>query len=440
MSDVERSRERVTVVPTSNATNRRSTGHQDRGLAWIGVASVIAAFGFLGWLLRSPAPTPAEPTNLDRAAAFATAITSVAGESPVARRAPTPISQLHIATEAPLGDMVPAFVDTITALSWHEDGVDIVRWPATEPTPSTLASLDHEDGWNRRIDAAGRWLVEIRGGSLVTVLVDQGASAAERPPALQLPDAERALSAAWHDTRPGRLAWLSCAAVDSTVVLHVTDVRDAPPAIAIPLDGFGCRDRRVALASWGDWGVLLHAAIESGTAHVLLDAHGAEIMRGRIGPEGEWFVGSGPGGSTVWTEGLGHADAASFLVSHDGHARLAVPGLAPGERLESAAISPDEALLALVPDLTANFGSAVRIVKAGDGSVVADIPQPDWWVSRMTWSTDSRFLVFERWLDVPTNWAGVPSGVELVFFDTESGAGVAIPISGYPAAIRSTSR
>ena len=116
---------------------------------------------------------------------------------------------------------------------------------------------------------------------------------------------------------------------------------------------------------------------------------------------------------------------------------MPVAGLAGGERLESALASPDGSLLALLPDLVANYGSVVRIVEADTGSVLFEIAEPSWWVTRMVWSMDGRFLVYERWPDVTSNWAGVPEGVELVFFDTESHSGVALPLPGYAPALRS---
>jgi len=55
----------------------------------------------------------------------------------------------------------------------------------------------------------------------------------------------------------------------------------------------------------------------------------------------------------------------------------------------------------------------------------------------MVWSSDSRFLVYQRWPDTESNRAGVPQDVELVLFDTGSGVGVAFPLPGYSAALRS---
>jgi hypothetical protein len=338
--------------------------------------------------------------------------------------------------------MVPGFVDTITTLTWGNHGLEILRWRASQPAPETMVSLDHDDGgWNRSVDASGRWFIEIRGDSDLTLRAvgDRDAQSGRRRLFEEIGGAG-GWSAVWHDTRPGQLAWLGCPtqAPGSSVTLYKTDVtiQSADP-MTLPQRDFACEDPGVWLARWGEWGMLLHTTEGSGTAQVLLNAGGTEVAKGHLDPEGEWFVGVGPETTTVWTEGLGIEGASSFLLSPDGLDRKPVPGLNHGERLESALGSPDGSLLALVPDLAASYGSVVRIVEADTGSVVAEIAEPSWWVTRMVWSTDSRFLVYERWPDVTSNWAGVPQDVELVFYDTKADAGVALPLPGYAPALRS---
>jgi hypothetical protein len=336
---------------------------------------------------------------------------------------------------------MPGFVDTITTLVWRSQGVDILRWEASQSVPETEVSLDHNDGgWNRRLDASGLWLVEMREDSVVTVRAvhdgDSESASSQRAGQMAV---GRGWSAVWHDTRPGHLAWLACPneGPGASTVLYTTDVTVEPAdPVTLSLEGFSCDDPGVWLARWGDWGLLLQTAAGSGTQVLLSDA-GAEVQRGHLGPDGEWFVGVGPGGTTVWTEGPAQLGASSFLVSSNDPERRPVPGLAPGERLESALESPDGSLLALVPDLTANFGSEVRIVEVDSGSVVAEIAEPSSWVSRMVWSSDSRFLLYERWLDIPSNWAGVPQDAELAFYDTVEDIGVAFQLPGYSAALRS---
>lgn len=421
----------VTIDPEFLPSQGGRDPQERRSRWWIGAAVVTALV--LGWLLRSPPPgtldhphviVPGDTTTPDTFAA------SVASSVPVHRAI----------SDVPLRELVPGFADTITALTWGHDGVDVLRWQASQPAPETVMSFAHDDGgWNRNVDASGRWLAEIRGESSLTVRAVPDALVAS-PPLLEEAAGARAWSAVWHDTQPGRLAWLACAreAPDSAVMLYTAGVTArTPDARSWSLPDFACGEAGVWLARWGDWGFLLHTTEGSGTGHVLLNAEAIEVARGSLGPRGEWLVGVGSGGSTIWTEGLGRARATSFLLSADGTDRSTVPGLADGERLESALSSPDGSLLALVPDLVANFGSEVRIVEVASGIVVAEIAEPSWWVTRMVWSTESRFLVYERWPDVTSNWAGVPQDAELVFYDTQTRAGVALPLPGYAPVLRS---
>lgn len=418
--------DKVTIDPEFLPSQHGRDPENGKPLRWIGIGAMVVAVLVLGWVLRS-----LEPGSTEHFGSNGPRATSLADTS-----APFSVVRLD-ALDLPLGEAVPGFADTITALIWGNHGVDVLQWPAAQPGPEIMLSLDHEGGWNRAVDSSGRWFVEM--GPYSTLMVhrvnDHDLPSPRRPQS-----AEIGWSAVWHDTRPGRLAWLGCltGAPGSFGALYTADVtRPGAEPVALPLYDFVCEDPAVWLTRWGDWGTLLQMAEGSGTTQVLLNADGAEVTRGRLGPDGEWFVGPGPVGATIWTEGLGRTGASSFVLSPDDGERRPVPGLARGERLESALASPDGSLLALVPDLEANYGSVVRIVEVDTGSVVSEIEQPSWWVTRMVWSTDGRFIVFERWPDVTSNWAGVPEDVELVFFDTESQSGVALPLPGYAPALRS---
>lgn len=401
--------DKVTIDPEFRPGKRSRSG-RDRSRYWIGATVIVVAILAASLLLR------------------------VSG--PASRTAPP-----HQAIfDTPLQEVVPGFSDTITILAWRNQGVDILRWPASQPAPEQELSLDHADGSNRSLDASGRWLVEIQEQSVLAVRAVDGGSAGSGT-LLDDTGGGRVWSAAWHDTRPGRLAWLTCPAGDpaAEVALHTADVTDAgAEATTRPTTGFACGGSGVWLARWGDWGSLLYLNEGSGTTEVLLNAEGTEIARGQLSPDGKWLVGVGPELTTVWTEGPGSPDAAAFVVSPDGLDHRPVPGLAVGERLEIASVSPDGLLLALVPVVDSNFGSMVRIVDAGTGAVVAEIAEPSSWVDRLVWSSDSRFLAYERWPDVPLNWAGVPQRVELAFYDTKTNAGVALSLPGYSAALRSS--
>ncbi len=430
----------VTIDPGFRSPNSTPGGDGGPTLGWVGIAMMVVVAVGLGWLLRSPAPGTSGATDLDPLAVTTMADGPVAPPVTSGRPASAaqPAPQRPPDSDQPLHDVMPGFADTLTTLTWGIDGVHIVRWRASQSSPETVLSLDHEDGWNRSVDSSGRWVVEIQGDSGLRVRAvdgDRTWSGALLPPEAM----GGAWSAVWHDTRPGLLAWMACPApaAGAPSTLYSIDVSaDAADLAESPLGDFTCPERGVSLARWGDWGILLHTTDRSGTAQVLLDRHGRELAQGRFGPEGEWFVGVGPGAATVWTQGVGRIGSSSFLLSPEGHQRRPVPGLADDERLEIAVASPDGSYLALIPDLVANFGSVVRIVAVDSDSVLAEIAEPEAWVSRMVWSSDSRFLIYERWPDVKLNWAGVPRGVELVFYDTEAKTGVAVSFPGYAPALR----
>ncbi len=416
--------DKVTIDPEFLPSQPGRNSQYGRPLWWVSMVAIVVVGG-LSWMLRLPAPVPSEVMG------------SAAPPFLEMNDLPTVPSVLQQSlTDVPLREAVPGFTDTVTALIWGNHGIDIFRWPASLPVPEMVVSLDHDGGWNRSVDASGAWYVEIRHHSL---LMTYHMNHDDEPSARRPQSAEIGWSTAWHDTRPGWLAWIGCLtqAHGSTAALYTADVSDptAEP-VALPLVGFGCVDPGVWLTRWGDWGTLLQVAEGAGTTQVLLSADGTELSRGRLGPKGQWFVGPGSAGTTIWTQGIAKEESSSFLLSQDGQVRSPVPGLDPGERLESALASPDGSLLALLPDLAADYGSVVRIVEADTGSVVAEIAEPTWWVTRMVWSTDGRFLVYERWPDVASNWAGVPGDVEVVFYDTESRSGLALPLPGYAPALR----
>lgn len=425
----------VTVDPEFRQSNESGLG-DGRGPGWLVVAAVIGVALIVSYLLRISAPEISQPTSLPTLGA--TTLPNTSPGPPTANGSLAPVVE-YSGSEMPLGQVLPDFTDVVVALTWNNEGVGVVRWPPEQPGPETVMSFDHSDGsTSRSLDASGEWFSEVRANSALVVhpVRESGSESTW----LFEQSGVRVWSPVWHDRRPGRLAWLACEvdAPGSLIRLYTAEVAlDAIPESRRHLD-IACEDRGVWLARWGDWGMLLHRTGRSGTAHVVTDSEAVQVAEGRLHPKGEWFVGVGPGSSTVWTEGLETAAASSFLLSPDGTYRDSVPGLTPEERLESAQVSPDGSSLALVLDLVAYYGSLVRIVDTSTGFVVAEIAQPSSWVNGMTWSSDGRFLVYQRWPDVTSNRAGLPRDVELVFYDTEASAGVAFPFSGVASLLRSS--
>ena len=115
-----------------------------------------------------------------------------------------------------------------------------------------------------------------------------------------------------------------------------------------------------------------------------------------------------------------------------------MPGLERDEGLRGVSLSPDGALLALLPDRAGILGSVIRIVAADSGATVAEIAEPETRVDRIAWSSDSRLFVYQRWSDTESNRNGAPRDVDLVLFDIGAGSGVAFPIPGFIVALRSS--
>lgn len=432
------SNDSVRIDSEFRGPGRRSGGDEHRASPWIGVAAVVAAGFTLGMLLWL---SGGEPEPAQAAIPTPTVTTRAPAGLGSARPADRPAPLGDVALRVPLGEAVPGFVDTLTALTLGSQGVNVLRWPASESAPAALLATNH-GGWSRSVDASGRWFVEIRGApALAVYAVNDGSARSHEPRLVSGPVSGAAgWSAAWHDSRPGRLAWLACPrdGSGSSTHLYTADLTDSRARLeGVPLPGFPCEDRAVWLAQWGDWGVLLQATGRSGIVQVLLDAAGRRLAEDALGAGGAMFAGVGPDGATVWTEARDGGTVAASVVPPDGSEPAPVPGLVPGERLASALPSPNGSLLAIASDLAASSGSRVTIVAPDTGEVIAQIAESRSQVDTMVWSTDGRFLVYGRWPDGVTTRSGVPQNVELVFYDTEEATAVVLPLQGYPLALRS---
>jgi hypothetical protein len=180
----------------------------------------------------------------------------------------------------------------------------------------------------------------------------------------------------------------------------------------------------VHLGGWSDWGFEL-VRWEANTGGwvesvVLLDAAGTESAT--LG-DGIRFA-PGPGGA-IWTEEASEREAASYLVPADGDTPESVPGLADGEWVVGALWSADGSFLALSPGRSVpDTQESIRIVEAATGTIVGEIVEPERDVSPMAWSTDGRFLFYERMSDVPEQ----DPPVDWVVYDIATGSATELPI------------
>lgn len=216
----------------------------------------------------------------------------------------------------------------------------------------------------------------------------------------------RVAGVAWHDTEPGRLAWVSCPRTsDRAGTLYRLDVGD-PLADAVPATTLSdaCRGPFGGwIEQWGDWGFALGRAGEwvgGGAADeergftLLLDSAGGELGSFESGFEGAVLVGASSAG-TIWT-GESTGTASSFLLSPDGRQINPVPSLEVGEWVEGTWWSPDTSRISLLVFNESMAQPPIRVVDSATGDIIAEIDEPDADVGRPCWSSEGRFLLYRR--------------------------------------------
>ena len=384
---------------------------QSRWLRLAAIGAVAAAAFILGWLLRSPTPAESEAT------AGSTSTTALTRATTSTTPPAATVAEI-VGLSVPLGEAVPGFADTITmAVSsevWQEEGFDVVRWRSSQAAPETIASFRHrlpdDQAWFAGLDAGGSWYALHDAYGVLSV---QPVAAVTDDVGWPTPTGEavglRVASFSWHDTEPGRLAWVTCPRTPSSqgtlATLDVADDSAEPVPVASMPDPCG-ESTEAWIERWGDWGFALgrvgdqdgQGGFEEGHSRtVLLDPGGRELASLENGPgESADMVASGPAG-TIWTEARMRGSSSSFLLSLDGQQRTPPPGLADGEWVNEAQWSPDGSRLALVPLGTQVApGPSIRIVDATSGETVAEIEEPASGVSQPRWSSDGRFLLYGR--------------------------------------------
>ena len=311
--------------------------------------------------------------------------------------------------EVPLSEAVPGFSDTIvwTAVVESSDNVfqAVFRLRPSEstaelllPSEDDLALGDDVPYFGDALDSSANWLAHVSPFDDHRVTVDSVPTAPGEPSRRDFVGNATQGAAVWHDTEPGHLAWLECPnssfdSLDGPTTLFTVDVSD-PSADPIQVRSFdqGCRtgcwevgEPCVTLAGWGSTGVWATNQSES----VLIDADGAEIAT----VSNAQMIGISPDGTSVWQSNS--SQGPHFVLSPDGQQRSTVPGLAVGERIRGAWWSPDGTRLAMW------LSTGIRTVDSVSGEVITEIPAPatgfglDAWGATLTWSTDSRFLVYE---------------------------------------------
>ena len=404
-------------VPPADSRSRR--------LRAAGVAGVVVAAFALGWFLRSPAPT--ESPDVAESAASSVPSTEPEATTAVVSTTVRPSTTTTtsppadtIGLDVPLGEAVPGFTDTMIMVHWTETGVELLQWRTASAAPATIASFADGGSEFEELDASATWYtVGDENGTLAVHPL-----AGTEPEVATFPNLHavgvRVATSAWHDTEPGQLAWLTCSrAPDGPGTLYWLDVTDpsAAPIAVRPIDQ-PCTGEEGGtwLRAWGDWGFALHRWVGADSTTILLNTDGTEIAA--LGDEAtEYrFIAGGPNG-TLWTDNPPGPGQSSFLLSFDGRSRTPLPGLTEGEWAEAALWSPDGTRLALSPATSVIDDQKIRIVETSTGSTIAELGKTGWDLWPTAWSSDSRFLVFDRGL-CDNCWS--PTEQELAFYDTQT--------------------
>lgn len=421
------SEDQVTIDPEFLPHPDRGRG---RGPFWVPIAAaVVAAFAF-GWLLNLSAPIESDSTeaagSTSTAARVETTPTTVAATTSVPR---TPgLAVLDV----PLSDAVPGFSDTILMLSTPAESFNVIQWRPSEPTPETVLSVSrHEFGVVGALpvglDASGDWFGQIVlpvGDDALTVhsIPDDAGESSDREIV-----ALRVGTPLWHDTEPGRLAWLACPrSSQGLTALFTLDVSDrSSEPVELRSTERDCRD--LELLRWGSWGVLTESWRDDGLTLVRADGTDMAIEFG------SWILADG---TILRTEHIPRESGASwFLISPDDQQRNPLPGRSNDGQLLDAAWSPDGTHLAirlsvhLGPEPFSDGTSALRVVDMAANTIIEQVAELGSDVITMEWSSDSRFLLYETWQDA--NHAAV-----LAFYDTANHTTTTVPLTDFVDEIR----
>jgi hypothetical protein len=362
--------DRITIDPEFLPPSREGGG---RRTAWLAAsAAVVAAIAF-GWLLGSPGTT--EPSDVAATDSTTTTVPSTTS-STVAPTTTIPVAEPLGEAALPLSELVLGFTDTILLLTTPGDQFNVARWPASQPTTEVALTIERDEfrltgGWPIGLDASGSWFAQVLDDGVLTVHpVRDGGETQPTREAVGL----RAGSAVWHETEPGQLAWLTCSrsvpGPANLTTLDLTDAASEPVTVtSFPQDCASSWSDGVFLESWNDAGLVVDLLWDERSDPIVIAADGNEILAEPDDP--------------ILVEGV------------DGRYYQPVPGVANTELVVDAAWSPDGRLVAV--NITPNVdspSSLIRIADAATGAIIHEKDGQRSGVISMTWSTDSRFLLY----------------------------------------------
>jgi hypothetical protein len=279
----------------------------------------------------------------------------------------TPESGFAGPTLPPIGisGLVPEFPDALVALSGvtgEEDGLQLqhILWPSH--ADHVVRDLAVKNIRSASLDVAGTSLA-------VWAMSAEPESSdlyAGRPSGLVALSSD-VTSFAWHDSKPGFLAFTSVA--DGVWSLNKIQGPPEPSLVVSDVVEDG------TVVAWGEWGFAIQTLSGAPTVW-LLDPAGrlVSIHRGLA-------HGSHPSGQIAVIED----DELTVLASTGGILRVVDRAASVGP-VSAAAFSPDGARVAILGQ------TGLKIVPITDGSEVSEYePIPGW--PQVVWSSDSRFVL-----------------------------------------------
>lgn len=291
----------------------------------------------------------------------------------VEEAAPSSALELDRPTGSGVAKTVAGFEDALVAVVQTE-GRSLAHLLWAVDDPPVTSGLSAGPFGAARFDSSGRWL------ATATVAPDRDDPLLSMgiPPNL-VPLVSGVAGFAWHDDVPGLLAYTRVADGEWTLSISRRDSR--------PLVLSSSREPLGRLVAWGDWGYALQD-VNNQVRLLSPEALQTVVVPGRV-------LDSSPDGR------IAVFDGEMKLINVDG-TETPIPassGIAGGAL--GAALSPDGATIAVVGSL------GLKVLPVGGAGPVSEIPFPVG-NARVSWSTDSRFVI-----------APLIRGV--VVFDTETG-------------------
>ncbi len=361
--------------------------HPRSWLVLVGLALVAGVA--VGVLIRTP--TALEPTEAEREQAarveaeqLARSLPSTPATTIRELRDPPPVGP---PAGTPLRELVPGLEATLVVTLVDEDGEPAYQlvWPPGANGPGRTTTMR-----SAVFDVSATWFARIE----PSLWNGQQLAIGDLPSLSSEPVIIGADSVVWHARDPARLAWTVPQRADARALvtgevgrlievstLEYSEVTLVPPG--------------VLLVWWDEWGFVL----DDGVDLTVLGTDGTEVAR----YEGSQLVWAAPDG-TVWIESAGVS-----LIVRPSAAPVAVPGLAPDERITSGATDADGTSIALV--VTGDAGSRVVVVGVDsgwtDGTEVLVEPAQ---LTAHTWTPDGSYLVLT---------GDDPASPEILFVDPD---------------------